>query len=300
MGSFGGHALPGSFFIIFGMWWTLQISVRYYRARYRKGPAYRSTATFLCSCLCGRLATWQIEGFLKIFFTTVGLTGEIITGFNDKGEFQNIGNGQHATMFFIFGLSGLVDILLHHKVSLPKNFDYIVSLIAFAIEGILFNFHLHGRQPMDIQLHILLVYTIVANVITILTELRWPRNVLCAYARAYFVILQGTWFWQVGFILYNPTPGAVKWDEDDHEQMMITTIMFGWHMILILVSMMITSLVIGCIVRRGAPPGVEKDDEVALAQLIKKDANGQTFVCLNEESDSDMEYERPLQNGSQN
>ena len=41
---------------------------------------------------------------------------------------------------------------------------------------------------------------------------------------------QGTWFWQAGFILYNPLPGAVPWRADDHDQLMVVTMMFAWHM----------------------------------------------------------------------
>jgi hypothetical protein len=105
MGTFGGHALPGTFFIIFGLWWTVQIFRRYFASQ-RKGAApYRSTVTFSVDFLCcgpKKLRQWEWEGFFKIFFTFIGFMGEIITA-HKHGRFTHFGNGQHATMFFFFG-----------------------------------------------------------------------------------------------------------------------------------------------------------------------------------------------------
>ncbi len=41
-------------------------------------------------------------------------------------------------------------------------------------------------------------------------------------------IFQGTWFYQVAFVLYPPW-GLSKWDEFDHRQMMLVTMIFAWH-----------------------------------------------------------------------
>ena len=37
----------------------------------------------------------------------------------------------------------------------------------------------------------------------------------------------GTWFWFIGFILYPKIGGP--WDQDDHTQMLIVTMMFTWN-----------------------------------------------------------------------
>lgn len=37
-------------------------------------------------------------------------------------------------------------------------------------------------------------------------------------------------FYQVGFILYNPLPGAVAWKDHDHGQIMIVTSLFCFHL----------------------------------------------------------------------
>ena len=108
MGTFGGHALPGSFFIIFALWWTVQMFRRYFSSRSKSGVStFRSSVTFPVDFICCGptwLRRWEWEGFFKVFFTFVGFLGEVITGTDNDGRFAYYGNGQHATMFFFFGL----------------------------------------------------------------------------------------------------------------------------------------------------------------------------------------------------
>ncbi|XP_074655506.1 transmembrane protein 45B-like [Tubulanus polymorphus] len=207
------------------------------------------------------------------------------------------GNGQHITMYGGFIICGILDILVHYKIRfVPKNADYLASALAFAIELILFKFHLHGRSRLDIQIHTLLVYIVALNVITILAEMRYPNSVIAGLARAFFVILQGTWFYQVAFILYNPIPGAEPWDGENHEQMMITTIIFGWHMLIILIAMITIGAIVSCFIRRG-DGGNYKDDEYDMESLIHRDNNGHTLLKMNAddaEDDSDFENEKPV------
>jgi len=60
-----------------------------------------------------------------------------------------------------------------------------------------FRFHLHGRTQLDVLIHTLLLYVVYANVLVIVLEIRYRHSVIVALARAYTVLLQGTWFWQV-------------------------------------------------------------------------------------------------------
>jgi len=111
MGTFGGHALPGSFFVVFGAYWTVQIFRRYFAARRKPGATFTSSATFPLHALCPRggggcgpaaLRRWEWEGCCKVFCALVGFLGEVITA-THGGRFLYLGNGQHATMFFFFG-----------------------------------------------------------------------------------------------------------------------------------------------------------------------------------------------------
>ncbi|XP_074662502.1 transmembrane protein 45B-like [Tubulanus polymorphus] len=239
-----GHAIPGVFFSGFALHWTIQIWIRYFKCKRNQEKFYNS-CTYPCSCFCGCFKTYQVESVFKVLFLTIGLIIEIVVGYADGTV--SVAQGQHSTMYCAFIVAGILDLLIHHKVRfIPKNADYMASFLAFTIEVILFKFHLHGRSSLDVQLHTLLVYVAVLSAISLLAEMRYPNSVLTGLARSFSVGLQGTWLIQIGYILYYPSPDASGWDGENHEQMMITTIIFGWHMLIILIAI----ITIGAIVSR--------------------------------------------------
>ncbi len=295
MGTFLGHAVPGTFFLIFAIWWTIQIFRRYYISLLKNGEPFKSSVTFPCCCLCGRTKTWEAEGLFKIIFVAVGVTGEIITGYHE-GKFEYLGNGQHATMFFFFGMSGIIDILVHYKVPLPKGIEYMVATLAFGVEAIFFRFHLYGRTELDVLIHTLLMYTVYACIVAYLIEMRYRKSVLAILARTFFVFVQGTWFWQIAFVLY----GANPWKEDGHGEMIMTMI-FAWHIAVITVVMLIMGGIIGCIYRSKGEFYVHSSSgyDSLNMQLIQKDSNGHTIVNLNDDSESENEFEQPVNGNEQ-
>ena len=154
MGSFEGHALPGSFFIVFSLWWTVQMFRRYFACTRRctikpaRPPAaatdarsaaaaaaaaaagsgshavFTSSVTFPMSdlCCCGPmwLRHWEWEGFIKVFFAIVGFIGEVQAATDQlRARFSHWGNGQHATMFFSFGLHPPSPLSIYYYYVLP-------------------------------------------------------------------------------------------------------------------------------------------------------------------------------------
>ncbi len=229
MGSFQGHFLNGVTFVVFGLWWTVNLICGYQKTVTVSGSVYTSSVTFPCPCLCQRLRSCQIEGAVKVATMLVAAVTEMLCGIRN-GEFVFFGNAQHATMMGFFLLSGVVDLLLHYKLPLPQGIDYVILTLAFCVEAFLFAFHLHDRTPMDVQLHTFLIYAIYGCIIATLLEMYFRSNILAALCRAYFTLLQGTWLIQMGFVLYNPLPASVPWNEHDHDQLMLVTMMFAWHM----------------------------------------------------------------------
>lgn len=66
MGSFKGHALPGSFFLVFGMWWSGKYSLWY---------ATRRNKNIGSSRLAGRALQRRlevVESAVVLLFTVVG------------------------------------------------------------------------------------------------------------------------------------------------------------------------------------------------------------------------------------
>ena len=102
MGTLGGHLLPGSFFIIFAIWWGFITSLRYVQMRYHSangrkqngsaggggGPdskknqiGYHSTVWMPCVCLpCGpRARRAPIESWMKAILAFIALLIEAYT-----------------------------------------------------------------------------------------------------------------------------------------------------------------------------------------------------------------------------
>jgi hypothetical protein len=307
MGTFGGHALPGSFFIIFAFWWTIQMFRRYFASQRKGGLPFKSSATFPLDFICcgpAWLRRWEWEGFFKVFFTFIGFVGEVITAHHD-GRFAYMGNGQHATMFFFFGLSGAVDILVHHRAPLPAGIEYLIATLAFVVEAMLFMFHLHGRTEFDVLIHTLLLYVVYFNIVVAILEMRYRHSITVALCRAFLVFLQGTWFWQAGFLLYNPLPGAVEWDQNNHDQMMVVTMMFAWHMAAVFIIMASIGAVVAACQARSCCGGVAGPDELGngsrrydgMRLLAQDEGECKTTVFHGElDSDSDtVDFEKHRQ-----
>lgn len=66
MANFKGHALPGTFFLLFGLWWSIKSPFRQKRRRERRGDRDNQSLTLLFN------RTDLVEGALKIFFAFVG------------------------------------------------------------------------------------------------------------------------------------------------------------------------------------------------------------------------------------
>ncbi|KAL3221481.1 hypothetical protein MRX96_029380 [Rhipicephalus microplus] len=229
MGTFAGHALPGTFLFILGTWWAYGAWRNYVRSREHK-RRYTCRAWYEIPCATRRIC---FEGIAKIVTCSIGVAGEVATAFK-HGHFTEMGNAQHVSMYLFYLLSGLVDVMTNCGFPFPPHTDYVTLLLAVTVEGLLFHFHLHGRPHLDVLVHTLLVYTVAAEAACIIAEMCRPRSVFASLGRAYFCLLQATWFWQVGFILYSPLPAHPAWDVHSHMDMMLAASVFTWHMMALL------------------------------------------------------------------
>jgi hypothetical protein len=87
------------------------------------------------------------------------------------------GNIQHITMYFAFVLGAIIEILMHYRFDIPKKMDFICGIMGFGTEAILFFFHLHAREPIDIHLHTLLFYSVLGCIFFICLEIAYPHQV---------------------------------------------------------------------------------------------------------------------------
>lgn len=226
MANFKGHALPGSFFLVFGLWWSVKYPLRYFNNRI-KGK-------------CRNNKCYQrlelIEGIMKAVFALIGMLAEqfvpdgphmhLVSG--EEHSWVKLMNWQHTTMYLFYGLSGIVDILTYCPLNVPLGLDRLSLALAVFIEGLLFYFHVQNRPPLDQHIHSLLLIAVFGGSISIMIEVFLRDNIVLEMFRSSLSILQGSWFWQIGFVLY-PLGGAPEWDQKDHGNIMFITMCFCWH-----------------------------------------------------------------------
>ncbi len=142
-------------------------------------------------------------------------------------------------MYSAFILSSFVELFVHYGCKLPQDIEFATQAMAFFVEGFLFNSHLHGKEIVEVYVHVLLVWSIAICFIFACLEYHSKRNVLFTYGRCLFTILQGTWFYQVGFMLYPPFDWFWQWDLSDHDSIMNIAVAFCWHIMLISIGLLL-------------------------------------------------------------
>ncbi|XP_075398744.1 transmembrane protein 45A-like isoform X3 [Tenrec ecaudatus] len=255
MGSFRGHALPGSFFYFMGLWWSTKYILKYACKKYKRTCHFNSKSSFY--------RTELLEGIIIISMTLFGMTveqfvpgGPHLTLYDYKeGHWKQLTSWHHGTMYFFFALSGVTSILCHIYRSLPGSLYKLMFSIAFFVEAFIFYNHTHGRDMLDIYVHQLLsVVILVTAVLLFIDSMR--SNLTLALLQASFLLLQGSWFWQIGFVLY-PLNGGPAWESTDHNNIMFLTICFCWHyaasLTVIGLNFAFVTWLVKCKLRRSCP-----------------------------------------------
>ncbi|KAM7410455.1 hypothetical protein PAMA_001748 [Pampus argenteus] len=249
MGSFKGHALPGSFFMVAGLWWT---------GKYSLWHATRRNKNIGSTRLASRASQRRleiIENSVILFFSFVGMLAEQFLAdgprlqlydFVEK-HWEDLMNWQHATMYLFFGLSGTVSLIIHTTEAAPLALDRLMLAISFFNEGFLFLYHLHGRSMLDVHVHQLLLYAVFGGALVAFLEVFHRGNIILELLRCTLTLLQGSWFWQIGFVLYPPH--GAEWDLKDHNNMMFVTMCYSWHLAFAMLVVSVLYWTVSCVVR---------------------------------------------------
>uniref|UniRef100_A0A8C5SM49 Transmembrane protein 45B n=1 Tax=Laticauda laticaudata TaxID=8630 RepID=A0A8C5SM49_LATLA len=133
MANFKGHALPGSFFILFGLWWSVKYSLKH----------ITSCGFFLSVVQRNFKHVEIIEGAVKVIFTLVGILAEqfvpdgphLYLYSGQPRSWVKLMNWQHSTMYLFFLISGAVDIITYSTTLMPLGLDRFMLGIALFVEG---------------------------------------------------------------------------------------------------------------------------------------------------------------------
>ncbi|HET9947928.1 MAG TPA: DUF716 domain-containing protein [Longimicrobiales bacterium] len=198
-GTFGGHVLPGAMFIGWALFWYAAAM----RSGAASGPALEPGATM---------------PVIKVTLPLVGVWVEIPgTGWYPMDVMMN---WQHITMYAVFGLAGVVDLLaLAGRV--PAQSTRVAYAAAHLNAGFLFLGHVsHGG--VEGVAHALLAALFAAAAGAALLEIARP-SAATAWTRRATLLAVGLWFVVVGLILYRS-----GWDPTDPVRVGWTFTAFSW------------------------------------------------------------------------
>ncbi|XP_075384002.1 transmembrane protein 45B [Tenrec ecaudatus] len=244
MANFKGHALPGSFFLLVGLWWSVKFPFKYCHQKLKSSHVNHNHP---------RLEI--IEAVIRTVFPIIGILAEQFVPdgphlhlYTDN-HWVKLMNWQHSTMYLFFAASGITDILTY----LPLGMDRLVMALAVFIEGLLFYFHVQNRPPLDQHIHSLLLFPLFGGTACLFLEVILRDNIVLELFRTTLTVLQGTWFWQIGFVLFPPF-GKPEWDQKDHGNIMFITMCFCWHCLGALCVVFFNYALVHCLMKRMKRP----------------------------------------------
>ncbi|XP_015994775.2 transmembrane protein 45B [Rousettus aegyptiacus] len=258
MANFKGHALPGSFFLIVGLWWSVKYPLKYFHQKRKRSQYYQ------------RLEI--IEAAIRTLFSIIGILAEQFVPdgphvhLYSENHWIKLMNWQHSTMYLFFAISGVIDMLTYLNTHVPLGVDRLVMAVATFNEGFLFYHHVHNRPPLDQYIHSLLLCAVFGGTLSIFLEVIFRDNIVLELFRTSLTILQGTWFWQIGFVLFPPF-GAPKWDQKDDSNIMFITMCFCWHYLAALCITAVNYSLVCCLLTRLKRHG----GEIIGIQMLKSD-----------------------------
>ena len=317
MGSLAGHVVPGSFFLIYGIAWVILAMCIHLKMRTHLGHSMNrkqreGSSNTLASTSFFKLKRDQglsrkswlplpciprlpLEPILKIVFSALGIIVELFLAivkyedgngshvvtkvyhiFNEDGSFNGMGKLHHATMYSAFLLSGVVDILTIF-VKFPHQTSPFFLSIAFLIEGILFYFHTHGRDVLNVHAHFLLTLVISACVFFSLLRVFIATNFVINLGLACSIVFQGTWFVHAGYILYPP--GGNDKTEDKKNYGMYMSACFTWHIMGIAGAMLIMWVILLCLMRSGVARCVSKRSRLSRSRNWAKIEESERLIA---------------------
>uniref|UniRef100_A0A7M4E3S7 Transmembrane protein 45A n=1 Tax=Crocodylus porosus TaxID=8502 RepID=A0A7M4E3S7_CROPO len=108
------------------------------------------------------------------------------------------------------------------------NWQHVTMCLFYSISGFLFYYYKHGRATLDLHVHQLLLGAIFGVSICIFLEVFFHGSIVTIRLRTSLCILQGSWLWQIVFVLYPPN-GIPEGNQMDHNNMLFLTMCCCWH-----------------------------------------------------------------------
>ncbi|GAU25014.1 hypothetical protein TSUD_154880 [Trifolium subterraneum] len=190
MGSFIGHILPGTLFLLVGVWHIWSSVVRY----------VSNPKTF-------RVCVWNpVPGFdgkfkhLELYVISIGAFIDLCVELLIATQLKFfVGGILNSTYLNNFEHSGMLVMFLIFEGALC-----LIAGTAFAAEYLLFNFHSTTHKGLEGYYHVLLAFLVGLCVLSSIAGALLPTSFPVDLCKGIGITLQGIWFYQTAFVLYGP------------------------------------------------------------------------------------------------
>ncbi|KAJ0559935.1 hypothetical protein HanPI659440_Chr06g0229361 [Helianthus annuus] len=218
MGSFAGHVVPGTLFLVVGVWHIWCTVVRYasdpdsFRVRvWNPVPGFNGRLKYL------ELYVISVGAFIDMCIELLYSTHLkfFVNGVLNPHHMNDFEHGGMLLMFFVFSIVAL----LSEKTSflpLPEGALCLISAAAFCAEYLLFFFHSTTHQGLEGHYHLLLVLLVALCILSVVGGALFPTSFPVDLCSGIAITLQGLWFYQTAFTLYGPSmPAGCKLEKNE-------------------------------------------------------------------------------------
>ncbi|CAN1154389.1 Transmembrane protein 45B [Linum perenne] len=217
MGSFKGHVVPGSLFLIIGVWHIWCSLVRYvsnpksFRVRvWNPVPGFEGKLKYL------EIYVIVIGAFIDLCIELLYST-HLRFFVNGVLNPSHMNNFEHSGMLLMFFILGVITLLSEQTrfLTLPEGALSLVAAAAFCAEYLLFYFHSTTHKGLEGFYHLILVLLIGLCVVSAVAGAILPTSFPVDLSNGIGMTLQGLWFYQTAFSLYGPMmPNGCDLKED--------------------------------------------------------------------------------------
>ncbi|KAM7273023.1 hypothetical protein ACFE04_027687 [Oxalis oulophora] len=203
MGTLIGHVAPGLAFFTLGIWHL----INHIRLHSLNPNSYTSSPWFPSH------KSKYIELYLIMLATSISISMELFIGpkrhqpFDSDGTIpsNHLHNFEHATISLTFFIYALFAILFDKlKPKSQYEVTQFIGAIAFTQQYLVFHLHSADHMGVEGQYHFLLQFVILVSLVTTIFGIWYPKNFMVSFIRSSSIILEGSWFVVMGYMLWTP------------------------------------------------------------------------------------------------
>lgn len=192
-GDLEGHLYPGIAFLLWAFFWAVSWVRQHPEAVVSAWSVRARPELFVMSPVTVRREAW-----LKLLLPLPGILGELRWMAGPLSD-TNVSNWQHCAIWTMVAISGATDLMVQRD-RLPRGTDRLALALMFLVAGLIFA--LHGQhQRLPTALHLDLAVILLLAAVLAFAELLQPAP-LWRWLRIATVTLAGSWFVQIGWMLY--------------------------------------------------------------------------------------------------